>query len=96
MPRVSPKPTCWKAKPPAIIACFTEARPNHQCRRRVPIVPFDVYPDEKEVGCLDTSNILSLLDFLSRPDAKPTFSQAVEWYTEYTNATPTWTMTRYW
>jgi hypothetical protein len=99
MPRVSPKPTCWKAKLPAIIVCFTEARPNHQCRRGVPI-------DETEVGCIETSNILSLLNFLSRPDAsrlsqsllhihsrlprfpESTFSQAVEWYTEYTKSYP--------
>ncbi|KAJ7904540.1 hypothetical protein B0H14DRAFT_2663372 [Mycena olivaceomarginata] len=58
-----------EGKASCYIVCFTEARPNHQCRCRVPIVPFDVYPDEKEVGCIETSNILTFLNFLSRPDA---------------------------
>ncbi|KAJ7349499.1 hypothetical protein DFH08DRAFT_999602 [Mycena albidolilacea] len=72
------------------IAGFSEARPNHQCQRRLPVVPHDAWLNKNEVGCSEIRSVLLLLDFMQmeKHDGETLASRALEWHVKYSELYP--------
>ncbi|KAJ7464674.1 hypothetical protein B0H11DRAFT_2284954 [Mycena galericulata] len=78
-----------EGKAPCYIVSFSEAHANHQCGRRLPIVPLDAFPYPREVGCEETTSVLFLLNFMQRPNETPTpVSDALKWHAQYSKLYP--------
>ncbi|KAJ7439230.1 hypothetical protein FB451DRAFT_1192271 [Mycena latifolia] len=81
-------------KAPCYIVDFSEARANHQCARKLPILPLDAFPHRKEVGCREIADVLILLKFMrmpvagAQPDPTTHASQALEWHAKYCERHP--------
>jgi hypothetical protein len=55
-------------KAPCYIVGFSEAHANHQCMRKLPILPLGSYLPLKEVGCDEIGSALILLGFMKKSD----------------------------
>ncbi|KAF7337883.1 hypothetical protein MVEN_02011400 [Mycena venus] len=82
------KEAVMEGKAPCYMVGFSEARANHRCARRLPIVPLDTCPDREEVGCAEIRTVISFLKFLQRPSENTIVSQALEWHTKYSELYP--------
>ncbi|KAK7038226.1 hypothetical protein R3P38DRAFT_3182325 [Favolaschia claudopus] len=69
-------------KAPCYIVGFAEASANHQCRRTLPVLPYDACPLRPDVCCDEITSVLFGLDtdmMLPFTD-KSVLLQALEWY----------------
>lgn len=51
-------------KAPCYIVGFSEAQANHQCARKLPILPLDAFLWYEEVGCVEITDVTILLKFM--------------------------------
>ncbi|KAJ6585405.1 hypothetical protein B0H19DRAFT_1059636 [Mycena capillaripes] len=78
-------------KAPCYIVGFSQAQANHECRRRVPILPLGSYLSIKEVGCKEIADVSLLLKFMEKSVRTPcsiSASEALEWYAQYSARYP--------
>ncbi|KAJ7143573.1 hypothetical protein C8R43DRAFT_1237899 [Mycena crocata] len=80
-------------KAPCYIVDFAEARPNHTCARKLPVLPLDALVLE-EVGCDEMAYVTYALGFTKASSLK--FSpgcetyKAIQWHAEYSKLNPGW------
>ncbi|KAJ6561122.1 hypothetical protein DFH09DRAFT_1279366 [Mycena vulgaris] len=75
-------------KAPCYIVDFAEARATHQCTRKVPILPLDAFLRDKEVGCVEITDVLVLLKFMRPSNTLTRTSEALEWHAKYSELYP--------
>ncbi|KAJ7617502.1 hypothetical protein DFH06DRAFT_1483551 [Mycena polygramma] len=75
-------------KAPCYIVGFSDALANHQCKRKLPVVPLGSFPRSHEVGCDEIESALILLGFVNKADTHVSVSHAVEWHAKYSELYP--------
>ncbi|KAJ6485864.1 hypothetical protein C8R45DRAFT_930923 [Mycena sanguinolenta] len=73
---------------PCYIVGFSDARANHRCMRKLPILPLGAYVPLKAVGCDEIGAALILLDFMDASYAPVPVSKALEWHAKYSDLHP--------
>ncbi|KAJ7160121.1 hypothetical protein C8R46DRAFT_363315 [Mycena filopes] len=79
-------------KTPCYIVGFSEARANHVCKRKLPILPLGFYIPSSKVGCTEIAAVLLFLKFMDmEEDVTPPIPavEVLEWYDEYSRRYPT-------
>ncbi|KAJ7672775.1 hypothetical protein B0H17DRAFT_1083948 [Mycena rosella] len=81
-------------KAPCYIVDFSEARANHECTRKLPILPTDMFLRDAQVGCVEITDALRMLKFMRTVSnrtpgsvAIPT-AKALEWHAQYSRLYP--------
>ncbi|KAJ6585404.1 hypothetical protein B0H19DRAFT_1109552 [Mycena capillaripes] len=75
-------------KAPCYIVGFSEAQANHECARRVPVIPLGSFLPIKEVGCEEIASLLLLFKFMRREPTRISGSEAREWHVKYSELHP--------
>ncbi|KAJ7133639.1 hypothetical protein C8R44DRAFT_977712 [Mycena epipterygia] len=75
-------------KTPCYIVGFSKARANHECRRKLPILPLGSFLLAKEVGCAEIAGALILLEFMENSDKITPVSEALQWHAKYSELHP--------
>ncbi|KAJ7643781.1 hypothetical protein FB45DRAFT_1052671 [Roridomyces roridus] len=69
------------------IVDFSEATANHQCARRLPVLPLDKHP--AQFGCRELVDVAFSLDFFNRRNIEqPVTAQALAWHDQYISDHP--------
>ncbi|KAJ7701425.1 hypothetical protein B0H17DRAFT_1128222 [Mycena rosella] len=75
-------------KAPCYIVDFSNAQADHHCARKLPILPYATFPWYPQVGCIELTDALVMLDLVKCPDARTAASEALAWHAEYSKRYP--------
>ncbi|KAJ7146231.1 hypothetical protein C8R44DRAFT_10072 [Mycena epipterygia] len=76
-------------KAPCYIVGFSEALADHECARKLPLVPLSAYVEEEEVGCAEIADVILLLDFINKSYNTTPPSEALPGLPSTPNSIPT-------
>ncbi|KAJ7608551.1 hypothetical protein FB45DRAFT_1010857 [Roridomyces roridus] len=78
-PQLSPE-DLWDGEARCYVVDFSDATADHECARRLPVLPLDGYTTE--FGCDELKHVTYALEFFDLP-TEPSLAKALEWHDTY-------------
>ncbi|KAJ7741365.1 hypothetical protein B0H16DRAFT_1694062 [Mycena metata] len=83
------KTNILNGRTPCYVVGFSDVEANHECQRKLPILPHGSFVPFEKVGCREIASVSCMLKFMKKSEPATSASVALQWHDEYSKRYPT-------